>query len=97
MLWFLLILFRSAFKKLKHFPADTNAAVTLAAVLGVSGILVHSCVDFNLQIPANAAFFYVFCTAAAMEPRFGRHRHTHRASNLREGTVLSPAYDQVGT
>jgi hypothetical protein len=51
--------------------------VTLAAVLGISGILVHSLVDFNLQIPANAALFYVLCVVAAMEPRFGRHRHKH--------------------
>jgi hypothetical protein len=34
----------------------------------VSGILVHSAVDFNLQIPANAALFYVLCTLAASEP-----------------------------
>jgi hypothetical protein len=27
-------------------------------MLGLSGILVHSAVDFNLQIPANAALFY---------------------------------------
>ncbi len=93
MLWFLLMLFRSAFKKLKHFPADSNAAVTLAAVLGVTGILVHSFVDFNLQIPANAALFYVLCTVAAMQPRFGRHRHRQRANTSREGAVLSPAWD----
>jgi hypothetical protein len=37
-------------------------------MLGVTGILVHSTVDFNLEIPANAALFYVFCTVAASEP-----------------------------
>jgi O-antigen ligase len=93
MLWFLLTLFRSAFKKLKHFPADTNAAVTLAAVLGVIGILVHSFVDFNLQIPANAALFYVLCTVGAMEPRFGRHHHRRRASSSRAGVILASEYD----
>jgi len=35
---------------------------------------VHSLVDFNLQIPANAALFYVLCTVAAMESRFGKSR-----------------------
>ena len=74
-LWFLLTLFRSALKKLKHWPPDTNTAVTLAAVLGITGILVHSFVDFNLQIPANAALFYVLCTVVAMERRIGRHHH----------------------
>jgi len=43
-------------------------------MLGISGILVHSFVDFNLQIPANAALFYVLCVVAAMEPRFDVHR-----------------------
>jgi O-antigen ligase len=80
-LWFLLVLFHSALKKLKHWPSNTNAALTLAAVLGVIGILVHSFVDFNLQIPANAALFCVLSTIAAMEPRFGRHHRRHRNSH----------------
>jgi len=74
MLWFLLTLYRNAIKKLGNWPEDTNGAVALAAVLGVTGILVHSFVDFNLQIPANAALFYVLCLVAAMEPRFGLSR-----------------------
>ena len=77
-LWFLLTLYRSALPKLNRWPPDINTAVTLAAMLGVAGILVHSFVDFNLQIPANAALFYALCVVAAMEPRFGLHRRTHR-------------------
>jgi len=71
MLGFLVVLYRQAIRKLGNWPADTNGAVALAAMLGVTGILVHSLVDFNLQIPANAALFYVFCVLAATEPRFG--------------------------
>jgi hypothetical protein len=26
---------------------------------------VHSLVDFNLQVPANAALFYIFCALAS--------------------------------
>jgi O-antigen ligase len=74
MLWFLAVLYRRAFKKLSAGPMDKNRALTLAAILGVTGILVHSFVDFNLQIPANAALFYVLCVLAAMEPRFGLSR-----------------------
>lgn len=43
-------------------------AVSLAALLGSSGILVHSLTDFNLQVPANAAIFYVMCTVASLRP-----------------------------
>jgi hypothetical protein len=42
--------------------------MTLACILGFTGILIHSTVDFNLQIPANAALFYVVCTVAAAGP-----------------------------
>ena len=68
MLWFLILVYRRALSKIKDWTSDVSGAVTLACMLGCSGILVHSAVDFNLQIPANAALFYVFCTIAAAEP-----------------------------
>jgi len=74
MLWFLFALYRNAVKKLKNWSEDNNGAIALAAMLGVTGILVHSFVDFNLQIPANAALFYVLCVVAAMDAKFGRLR-----------------------
>lgn len=75
--WFLFSIYRAAIRKLKVSPSELNAEVALAALLGVTGILVHGFVDFNLQIPANAALFFVLCTIAAMEPRFGVHRTIH--------------------
>jgi O-antigen ligase len=76
--WFLLAAIRPAIKKTRNWPSDVNGAVSLAALLGICGILVHSLVDFNLQIPANAMLFYVLCTVAAMEPRFRNHRRERR-------------------
>lgn len=75
MLWFLWTMYSHAIKKLSAWPDDRNGVVTLAAMLGCTGILVHSFVDFNLHIPANAAIFYTLCTLAAMEPRFRKHLH----------------------
>jgi O-antigen ligase len=68
MLWFLVTLYTRAINKLGNWSSDISGAVTLACVLGLSGILVHSAVDFNLQVPANAALFYVLCTIAAAQP-----------------------------
>jgi len=68
MLWFVVTIYAHALKKIGNWTAEMSGAVTLACVLGLSGILVHSAVDFNLQIPANAALFYVLCTIAASEP-----------------------------
>lgn len=77
MIWFVITLYTRALKKIGDWTADISGAVTLACLLGVSGILVHSAVDFNLQIPANAALFYVLCTIAASEPfaKPARKRH----------------------
>jgi O-antigen ligase len=76
--WFLFSVYRAGLRKVRTSPHDFNGHVALAALLGVTGILVHSFVDFNLQIPANAVLFLVLCTLAGMEPRFSLHRPNHR-------------------
>ena len=88
MLWFVLAMYWSAIKKLSNWTSDINGALALAAMLGCTGILVHSFVDFNLQVPANAAMFYVLATIAATEPRFGRGRH-RSGHQVAEATRLS--------
>jgi O-antigen ligase len=74
MVWFLIVLYRKAIGKIGNWPTEVSGAVTLACLLGSGGILVHSFLDFNLQIPANAALFYVFCTVAASPPLLQRAR-----------------------
>jgi O-antigen ligase len=66
--WFLVVVFRKAAGKLKNWTTTSTGALTVAALLGCVGILVHSFLDFNLQIPANAALFYVLCALAASNP-----------------------------
>jgi O-antigen ligase len=74
MIWFLIVLYRSALRKIRNWVSDVNSAVSLACLLSFTGILVHSFLDFNLQIPANAALFYVICTIAAAPPFLQRSR-----------------------
>jgi O-antigen ligase len=74
MVWFMIVLYRTALSKIGNWMSDVTGAVTLACTLSFSGILVHSFLDFNLQIPANAALFYVFCTIAAAPPLLQRSR-----------------------
>ena len=74
MVWFLIVLYRNALRKVGNWMSDLSGAVTLACMLGFTGILIHSVFDFNLQIPANAALFYVFCTIAASPPLLQRAR-----------------------
>lgn len=74
MVWFQVVLFRRARRKIGNWTSNVSAAVTLACSLSTVGILIHSLVDFNLQIPANAALYYVFCTIAAAPPLLQRSR-----------------------
>jgi O-antigen ligase len=68
MLWFLICLYRHGLPTSRRWEFKWDGAVSLAALLGCTGILLHSFVDFNLQIPANAALFYVLCGLAASGP-----------------------------
>ena len=85
MLWYLVVLYRNALKKLNDWAHDTNGAVTLACILGCTGILVHSFVDFNLQVPANALLFYVLAVVAAMKDRFS---HPRRKNGPGHGAII---------
>ena len=68
MLWFLIRLYRNGLPTSRRWEFKWDGAVSFAALLGCTGILLHSFVDFNLQIPANAALFYVLCGMAASRP-----------------------------
>jgi O-antigen ligase len=93
-LWFLVSMFRQILSKLKDWNETANGTLTVAALLGCVGILVHSFLDFNLQIPANAALFYVLCAIAAARPlqesrrrRVLRRRHLLMETSTQENTV----------
>jgi O-antigen ligase len=77
-MWLIVTAIRGALRKTKNWASDVNGILALAALLGICGIFVHSLVDFNLEIPANAMLFYVLCTAAAMDPRFRNLRRENR-------------------
>jgi len=84
MVWFLIVLYRHALRKIGNWMSEVSGAVTLACTLGFTGILVHSLLDFNLQIPANAALYYVLCTIAAAPPLLQRSRKRRPVSTEEE-------------
>jgi O-antigen ligase len=90
MVWFLVTLYRRGVKKIGNWPGDVSGAMTMMCLLGMSGILVHSFVDFNLQIPANAAFFYVMGTVAASVPFAKPARKRRPIRTTPPGEVLDP-------
>ena len=68
MLWFVFRLYRQGLPPSRQWNLKWDRALSLASLMGCTGILLHSFVDFNLQIPANAAMFYVLCALAASRP-----------------------------
>ncbi len=86
-IWFLVLVFRQAAGKLKNWTETATGAVTVSALLGCVGILVHSFFDFNLQIPANAALFYVLCGIAALGPL---QESTRRRVLRRHNLIVQP-------
>ena len=86
-IWFLVLVFRRAASKLENWTGTASGAMTMAALLGCVGILVHSFLDFNLQIPANAALFYVLCAMAAAAPL----QESQRRRALRRHRLIVPA------
>lgn len=66
--WLLIALFRTGREKLNSSSRQTWS-VTLGAMTGIVAILVHSLVDFNLHIPANALLFTVLSAIVVGGPR----------------------------
>jgi len=87
--WFLFCLYRHGLPTSRRWEFKWDGALSLAALLGCSGILVHSLVDFNMQIPANAALFYALCGLATSKlPQWARSRR-RRAAQIEEIGELS--------
>jgi O-antigen ligase len=93
MIWFLVVLSRRARAKIGNWTSNVSSATTLACLLGVIGILIHSFFDFNLQIPANAALFYVLCSTIAAPPLLQRSRK--RRPTAPEAEEFVPASEVV--
>jgi O-antigen ligase len=85
--WFLVLVFRRSAAKLANWTETASGAMTVAALLGCVGILVHSFLDFNLQIPANAALFYVLCAIAASQ---SLHESQRRRVVRRHNLIVQP-------
>lgn len=64
MVAFLVMVYRSALRRRRSWTMSEGAAISIAAAIGISGILVHSVSDFNLHIPANAALFFALAGIA---------------------------------
>ena len=84
MVWFLIAVYRQGLAALRHWKDHWDRTISLAALIGLTGIVIHSFVDFNLHITANAAFFYALCALAASELQTSDSRLRLRQASWRE-------------
>jgi len=63
--WFIGLLLVAGLRSLQEPNISFASALRLAGLTGCCGVLVHSLVDFNLHIPANATFFFFMALLAS--------------------------------
>ena len=62
--WFLGVLFSESLKRLRQLNNSFIGTLQLSGLVASTGFLVHSFVDFNLHIPANALLFFLLAYLA---------------------------------
>jgi hypothetical protein len=67
-----------AFRRLTPRLQSVHGWLQFGAAIGVCGLLVHSFSEFNLHIPANAAWFTFLAAIATLPITQGHH---HRRSH----------------
>jgi O-antigen ligase len=77
--WFLGVVLLHSLKGLAELGSSLGSVLNLSGLIGCSGMLVHSLVDFNLHIPANALLFFVSAHLAVvrLEPMGQRALENH--------------------
>ncbi len=89
MLWFLSVVFTQGWSRCSGWRSQEEPAFQLAGLLGIAGLLVHSLVDYNLHIPANAVFLFALCAVVAMYPSGASQRRSKSAHRRERMQVVS--------
>lgn len=81
--WFLGVLLLNSLKGMEELGSSFASTLNLSGLLACCGILVHSLVDFNLHIPANALLFFVSAHLAVVrlqpaDPEAAERPQQHR-------------------
>jgi len=83
--WFIVLIFRAVARG-KRSRDPLRKALAIGCGTGIFGLLVHSLVDFNLQLPSNALLFLLLLAAVtqagAKKPATTREEVAERDTNL---------------
>jgi O-antigen ligase len=83
--WFIGVLLAESLKRFRQLNNSFAGALQLSGFIACAGFLIHSLVDFNLHIPANALLFFLMAHLATAEipeasPPSSPSRRRHRSS-----------------
>jgi O-antigen ligase len=67
--WFLGVLFFDSIRRLSQPRGAFASTIQLSGLVACLGFLIHSLVDFNLHIPANALLFFLLANLATCDVR----------------------------
>lgn len=70
-LGFLFFLYRAGLREVRE-ERNLQSAIKIAALVGCSGIVCHSIIDFNLHVPANELWYFVLCAIVGAEKERSR-------------------------
>jgi O-antigen ligase len=65
--WFIGVLLAQSLKRFRQLNNSFAGALQLSGFIACAGFLIHSLVDFNLHIPANALLFFLMAHLATAE------------------------------
>jgi O-antigen ligase len=86
MLWLVVAVFRSAIRKIKATKSRLTLGITLGSLAGMVAMMVHSLVDFNLHIMANATLFTVLAGLLMSSASAGSPSTSRAGENWPTGT-----------
>jgi O-antigen ligase len=89
--WFILEVYRAGLRNADGWNRNWSRALGLSALIGCTGLLIHSAFDFNLQIPANACMFYFLCALTTTTASLPEGLSRRRQRKVRT-TILQPDF-----
>jgi O-antigen ligase len=75
--WLIGVLMAESLKRLRQLNNSFAGALRLSGFVACSGFLVHSLIDFNLHIPANALLFFLMAHLATADTQQSPQRQPH--------------------
>jgi O-antigen ligase len=84
--WFIGILLAKSLKRLRQLNNSFTGVLQLSGFVACSGFLVHSLVDFNLHIPANALLFFLMAHLATAEIQQASPQQPHSSHRQRSSS-----------